>query len=73
MKATYVMNTRVTAATPRAVARDLSLQLLSDMYSGLLVVDSTSKVVGVVTSLRFFECCPSGQRPANDHGGPYND
>lgn len=58
------MNTCVTAATPTTVARDLSLQLLSGMYSGLPVVDSKSKVVGVVTSLRSFGCFPSGQKPA---------
>ena len=39
MKARDVMNSRVTAATPRAVGRDLALQLLSGMYSGLPVVD----------------------------------
>jgi CBS domain-containing protein len=44
-----VMNSRVTAATPKAVARDLALQLLSSMYSGSPVVDSKYKVVGVVT------------------------
>lgn len=49
MKARDVMNSRVTAATPRAVGRDLALQLLSGMYSGLPVIDGKGKVLGVVT------------------------
>jgi hypothetical protein len=40
MKARDVMNRRVTAATPRAIGRDLALQFLSGMYSGLPVVDT---------------------------------
>jgi hypothetical protein len=32
MKARDVMNRRVTAATPRAIGRDLALQFLSGMY-----------------------------------------
>jgi hypothetical protein len=32
MKARDVMNKRVTAATPRAIGRDLALQLLSGMF-----------------------------------------
>jgi len=49
MKARDVMNSRVTAATPRAVGRDLALQMLSGMYSGLPVIDGKGKVLGVVT------------------------
>ena len=33
LKAHHVMNRRVAAATPRAIGRDLALQLLSGMYS----------------------------------------
>ncbi len=49
IKARDVMNKRVTAATPRAIGRDLALKLLSGMYSGLPVVDAKGAVVGVVT------------------------
>jgi CBS domain-containing protein len=61
MKARDIMNTRVTAATPRAVARDLALQLLSGMYSGLPVVDSKSKVVGVVTEFDLLNAIRQGR------------
>lgn len=61
MKARDIMNTRVTAATPRAVARDLALQLLSGMYSGLPVVDAKSKVVGVVTEFDLLTAIRQGR------------
>ena len=61
MKARDIMNTRVTAATPRAVARDLALQLLSGMYSGLPVVDSKSQVVGVVTEFDLLNAIRQGK------------
>jgi CBS domain-containing protein len=48
-KARHVMNRRITVATPRAIGRDLALQLLSGTYSSLPVVDGTGKVIGVVT------------------------
>jgi CBS domain-containing protein len=61
MKARDVMNTRVTAATPRAVGRDLALQLLSGMYSGLPVVDAKSKVIGVVTEFDLLQAIHEGK------------
>lgn len=61
MKARDVMNTRVTAATPRAVARDLALQLLSGMYSGLPVIDAKSKVIGVVTEFDLLQAIHEGK------------
>jgi len=61
MKARDVMNTRVTAATPRAVGRDLAVQLLSGMYSGLPVVDSKSKVIGVVTEFDLLQAMHDGK------------
>ena len=61
MKARDVMNTRVTAATPRAVARDLALQLLAGMYSGLPVVNSKSEVIGVVTEFDLLYAIQSGK------------
>jgi CBS domain-containing protein len=61
MKARDVMNTRVTAATPRAIGRDLALQLLSGMYSGLPVVDPKGKVVGVVTEFDLLQAIHEGR------------
>lgn len=61
MKARDVMNTRVTAATPRAIGRDLALQLLSGMYSGLPVIDSKRKVIGVVTEFDLLRAIHEGK------------
>lgn len=61
MKARDVMNIRVTAATPRAIGRDLALQLLSGMYSGLPVVDSKRKVIGVVTEFDLLQAIQQGR------------
>lgn len=61
MKARDVMNKRVTAATPRAIGRDLALQLLSGMYSGLPVVDAQGAVVGVVTEFDLLKAVQEGK------------
>jgi CBS domain-containing protein len=61
MKARDVMNKRVTAATPRAIGRDLALQLLSGMYSGLPVVDNKGAVVGVVTEFDLLNAVREGK------------
>jgi CBS domain-containing protein len=61
MNARDVMNKRVTAATPRAIGRDLALQLLSGMYSGLPVVDAKGAVVGVVTEFDLLHAVRAGK------------
>jgi CBS domain-containing protein len=61
MKARDVMNKRVTAATPRAIGRDLALQLLSGMYSGLPVVDAAGSVIGVVTEFDLLKAIQDGK------------
>ena len=61
MKARDVMNKRVTAATPRAIGRDLALQLLSGMYSGLPVVDAGNHVLGVVTEFDLLKAVQDGK------------
>jgi len=61
MKARDIMNTRVTAATPRAIGRDLALQLLSGMYSGLPVVNAKGKVIGVVTEFDLLQAIHEGK------------
>jgi CBS domain-containing protein len=61
MKARDVMNKRVTAATPRAIGRDLALQLLSGMYSGLPVIDASSRVLGVVTEFDLLKAVQTGK------------
>jgi CBS domain-containing protein len=61
MKARDVMNKRVTAATPRAIGRDLAQQLLSGMYSGLPVVDADGAVLGVVTEFDLLNALREGK------------
>lgn len=61
MKARDVMNKRVTAATPKAIGRDLAQQLLSGMYSGLPVVDADNHVVGVVTEFDLLTAIQDGK------------
>ena len=61
LKARHVMKRRVTAATPRAIGRDLALQLLSGMHSGLPVVDGKGKVIGVVTEFDLLRAVHEGK------------
>jgi CBS domain-containing protein len=61
LKARHVMNRRVTAATLRAIGRDLALQLLSGMHSGLPVVDGKGKVIGVVTEFDLLRAVHEGK------------
>src|SRR4051794_587887 len=61
MKAQDVMNRRVTAATTHAIGRDLALQLLSGMYSGLPVVDAHGTVIGVVTEFDLLKAVQDGK------------
>jgi CBS domain-containing protein len=61
MKARDVMTARVTAAAPNAVARDLVLQLLTGIYSGLPVVNAQRQVIGVVTEFDLLFAVQSGK------------
>ena len=61
LNARHVMNRQVTAATPRANGRDLALQLLSGMHSGLPVVDGRGKVIGVVTEFDLLRAVHEGK------------
>lgn len=61
LKARDVMNTKVTAATRRAVGRDLALQMMSGLYSGLPVVEQGGEVIGVVTELDLLRAALEGK------------
>ena len=61
MHARDVMNKRVNAATPRAIGRDLALQMLSGMYSGLPVVDTHNNVLGVETEFDLLKAVQDGK------------
>jgi len=60
MLAKEIMNKIVTAATRKTNGRDLSVKLLSGMYSGLPVVDR-GKVVGVVTEFDLLKAVKEGK------------
>lgn len=60
MLAKEIMNKIVTAATRKTNGRDLSVKLLSGMYSGLPVVDK-GKVVGVVTEFDLLKAVKEGK------------
>lgn len=49
LKAKDIMTRPVVSARKNASARDIALQLLSGLYSGMPVTDENGKVIGVVT------------------------
>ncbi|MDA8168695.1 MAG: CBS domain-containing protein [Nitrospiraceae bacterium] len=49
LKARDVMTRPVVSARQNASARDIAMQILSGLYSGMPVTDDTGKVIGVVT------------------------
>ena len=61
MKARDVMDKRITAATPRAIGRDLAQQMLSAMSSGLPVVDANNHIIGVVTEFDLLKAITDGK------------
>ncbi|MFQ5585529.1 MAG: CBS domain-containing protein [Thermodesulfobacteriota bacterium] len=50
-KAKDIMTRPVVSARKNASARDITLQLLSGLYSGMPVTDDDGRVVGIVTEL----------------------
>jgi CBS domain-containing protein len=49
LKARDIMTRPVVSARKNASARDIALQLLSGLYSGMPVTDENGKVIGVIT------------------------
>jgi len=49
LRAGDIMTRPVVTATRRASARDLALQLLNGLYSGIPIADENGHVVGMVT------------------------
>ncbi|MGQ9569574.1 MAG: CBS domain-containing protein [Thermodesulfovibrionales bacterium] len=49
LKARDIMTRPVVSARRNASARDIAMQLLSGLYSGMPVTDENGKVIGVVT------------------------
>jgi CBS domain-containing protein len=61
LKAFHVMTRPVIAARRAASARDVALQLLTGLYSGMPVTDEDGKVVGVITELDLLKAVQEGK------------
>jgi predicted transcriptional regulator len=61
LKASDVMVRPVISARRHASARDIALQLLDGLYSGMPIVDEQGKVVGIVTELDLLEAALIGK------------
>ncbi|MGH7166844.1 MAG: CBS domain-containing protein [Nitrospiraceae bacterium] len=61
MKAREVMNTRVMAVTRRAIGRDMAVQFLTGVYSGLPVVERDGELIGIVTEFDLLKAVQDGK------------
>ncbi len=64
LKVSDVMVRTVVSAKKNASARDATLQLLVNLYSGMPVTDEKEKVIGVVTELDLLEAVINGKELA---------
>ncbi|MCR4293098.1 MAG: CBS domain-containing protein [Candidatus Kuenenia sp.] len=62
MLAKDVMNKIVVAAKRSTLGRDLTIKLLSGMYSGLPVVDEKGRVIGVVSEFDLLKVIRAGKK-----------
>ncbi len=61
LKAADIMMRPVVSAKANASARDVALQMLSGLYSGMPVVDDEGKVIGIVTELDLISSLQKGK------------
>jgi predicted transcriptional regulator len=61
LKASDIMVRPVVAARKNASARDIALQLLTGLYSGVPVTDDQGHVIGVVTEFDLVEAIQEGK------------
>ena len=61
LKASDIMVRPVVAARKNASARDIALQLLAGLYSGVPVTDDQGHVIGVVTEFDLVEAIQEGK------------
>ncbi len=61
LKALDIMMRPVVSAKANASARDVALQMLSGLYSGMPVVDDEGKVIGIVTELDLIAALQKGK------------
>jgi CBS-domain-containing membrane protein len=60
-KASEIMTRPVISARENASARDVALQLMSGLYSGMPVTNDERKVVGIVTELDLLKAVKEGK------------
>lgn len=60
-KAGDIMTRPVVAAKAHASARDIALQLLNGLYSGMPVTDDEGRVIGIVTELDLLNAVQKGK------------
>ncbi len=61
LRASDIMIRPVVSAKKNASARDVALQVLTGLYSGMPVTDETGKVIGVITELDLLEAVMKGK------------
>jgi CBS-domain-containing membrane protein len=61
LKASDIMVRPVISARKNATARDIALQLLTGLYSGMPVTDDQGRVIGVVTEFDLLEAARAGK------------
>ena len=61
LKASDVMVRPVVSAKPHASARDVTLQVLSGLYSGMPVTDEEGGVIGIITEIDLLQAVMDGK------------
>lgn len=61
LKASDIMVRPVVTATRKASARDIGLQLLTGLYSGMPIADDAGRVVGIVTEYDLLNAAKEGK------------
>lgn len=61
LKASDVMIRPVVSARKNASARDVTLQLLNGLYSGMPVTDEDGKVIGIITEFDLLQAVMEGK------------
>jgi predicted transcriptional regulator len=61
LRAGDVMVRPVVTATKRASARDVALQLLNGLYSGIPIADEQGRVIGMVTEFDLLKAAEAGK------------
>lgn len=61
LKASDIMVRPVVTATRKASARDIGMQLLTGLYSGIPIADEQGRIVGVVTEFDLLKAAREGK------------